>query len=129
MSDNLVNRLDRFYQVIKENGIDIPVIIVSRTPFAQDKFDELISNKNKTNKKYLREFSNKYNLNYLDGTLFFNNDDNGRAIDGVHQNDLKMNEIATCFIKYIKDNNFNHLKLSWIKLEKSYKNKTVKNNY
>jgi NADH/NAD ratio-sensing transcriptional regulator Rex len=48
MSDNLVNRLDRFYQVIKENGIDIPVIIVSRTPFAQDKFDELISNKNKT---------------------------------------------------------------------------------
>jgi|LFRM01.2.fsa_nt_gb hypothetical protein len=50
MSDNLVNRLDRFYQVIKENGIDIPVIIVSRTPFAQDKFDELISNKNKTNK-------------------------------------------------------------------------------
>jgi hypothetical protein len=40
-----------------------------------------------------------------------------------------MNEIATCFIKYIKDNNFNHLKLSWIKLEKSYKNKTVKNNY
>ena len=112
MSDNLVNRLDRFYQVIKENGIDIPVIIVSRTPFAQDKFDELISNKNKTNKKYLREFSNKYNLNYLDGTLFFNNDDNGGAIDGVHQNDLKMNEIATCFIKYIKDNNFNHLKLS-----------------
>lgn len=50
MSDNLVNKLDRFYQVIKENGIDIPVIIVSRTPFAQDKFDELISNKNKTNK-------------------------------------------------------------------------------
>ena len=53
----------------------------------------------------MRKFSNKYNPNYLDGTLFFNNDDNGRTIDGVHQNDLKMNEIATCFKKYIKDNN------------------------
>lgn len=104
--ERLEQNLPTFLSTYHELQPNVPIILVSRIPFAMDLFDEARKNLKRKYHSYLKKIVKEqqeqgYAITYLDGTKFFQGDFTEYTVDGIHPTDLGSMAIAKAYLKAI----------------------------
>jgi len=106
-SDLMEKRLPFFIAEIRKTYPTLPIILVSRTTFTMDQYDEFRIRLRAFYDGWLRNLVKKWqkegqNIHYLNGARIFPKNDAEYTVDGIHPSDLGAMAIAKAYLKQIK---------------------------
>jgi len=107
VSEIMKKRLPSFIDKFKEKYPNLPIILVSRSLFAMDLYDDYRIGLRKFYDKWLRRLCAKYRklgyqMSYLDGAKYFDGNFTEYTVDGIHPSDLGSYAIAKAYYQKIK---------------------------
>lgn len=108
IDDRLKDNLEKFILQYRKKQPKIPILLVSRIPFAMDNYDDNRRKLNDFYKKFLKEYAinasakgdNK--IYFCDGSEFFADDKYEYTVDGIHPTDYGFAAIADGYLNAIR---------------------------